>query len=94
MMVEYVEREALIAKLKEKTINTETAFINCVLIGLLKNAPTADVVEVRHGEWRYEGDYKACSLCGTFVEWNTLGTSHWKYCPFCGAKMDGKGEGA
>lgn len=44
------------------------------------------------GEWRYDGKFKACSLCGTFVEWNTLGTSHWKYCPHCGAKMKSKKE--
>lgn len=47
--------------------------------------PAADIAEVKHGEWNYEGEYKVCSLCGTFVEWDTLGAN---YCPYCGAKMD------
>ena len=65
--------------------------------------PTADVVEVRHGEWemrmynehcscgksrkvaRYE-----CSVCKRIADMQPYGLS---YCPNCGAKMDGKGEG-
>ena len=53
---------------------------------------SADVVEVRHGKW-YKGDmptyggYK-CSFC----ELNTVEYNK-PYCPNCGAKMDGKGEG-
>jgi hypothetical protein len=55
--------------------------------------PTADVVEVRHGEWGDTGiedldliysGYK-CSECGEIV----CGTA-FPYCPYCGAKMDGK----
>jgi hypothetical protein len=56
--------------------------------------PAADVVEVRHGEWEGgmftdEVYYKEqCSICG---EWSyDCGGS---YCPYCGSKMDGKGEG-
>ena len=47
----------------------------------LKSAPTADVTEVRHGEWLLDG---RCSEC---LE-NPL-TTHRTYCPNCGAKMDG-----
>ena len=57
-------------------------------------APTADVAEVRHGEWLLKhvghGHYWECSVCHTnpciYVTKDT------KYCPNCGAKMDGKGE--
>ena len=93
---EYIEREALLKEL-ELLAKYEYGERRQGILGVcatIRNKSTADVVEVRHGEWRYEGNYKACSLCGTFVEWNTLGTSHWKYCPYCGAKMDGKGENA
>lgn len=58
--------------------------------------PTADVVEVKHGEWIEEtyidekrSDFK-CSVCefdDTFYR-NLM--SFYKYCPYCGAKMDGK----
>lgn len=61
---------------------------------MLKNAPTADVEEVKHGEWIEQHDPNDdplfrrkwfCSVCG---EWQTYGIS--KRCPECGAKMDGK----
>lgn len=59
---------------------------------------TADVVEVRHGRWVDNGDRDSngvpkpfaisCSVCGS-----SAGTSWMQYCPNCGARMDGKGEG-
>ncbi len=52
--------------------------------------PTADVVEVRHGEWIHHrlsnGDIWDCSEC------KTLGSPQWNWCPICGAKMDGEGD--
>ena len=57
----------------------------------VKALPTADAVEVVHGHWCWEGKFKACSQCGSYIEWDeTLGANFWKYCPHCGAKMDGK----
>ena len=57
----------------------------------IKDVPTADVVEVRHGEWK-QGDMPIygghkCSVCGE----NTL---HYQatFCPNCGAKMDKREE--
>ena len=64
-----------------------------------KEAPTADVVEVRHGEWvdKFNRNRMAtqsfCSVCG---ERSGIGgiesNRHKPYCPNCGAKMDGKGD--
>ena len=55
---------------------------------LVKAEPTADVVEVKHGEWVWDKRYSdyTCNLCGN---WD-LETPN--YCPNCGAKMDGKGD--
>ena len=56
---------------------------------LIKNAPTADVAPVVHGEWVFHGlDHNdmpivKCSVCGR----KQFGGS--KYCASCGAKMDG-----
>lgn len=61
---------------------------------LIRNAPTADVEEAKHGEWKEIIDEKEvlffrqkfyCSACG---EWNTYGMT--AYCPKCGARMEGK----
>ena len=68
--------------------------------------PTVDVEEVKHGEWRrnepnpeqmkefhkiglgaaiaLSSIFWTCSCCGTW------GTPRYKFCPNCGAKMDGE----
>ena len=63
---------------------------------VLNDAPTADVVEVRHGRWVDNH----CSLCGITSIDDRLYKSldicppkcdyYMKYCPECGAKMDGE----
>ena len=57
----------------------------------LEHAPTADVVEVKHGEWiEIKGEKETlgtltCSCCQYIYA-----RLHPKnYCPHCGAKMDG-----
>ena len=64
-----------------------------VPVQAIKGAPTLDYAPVRHALWKYEGHYKACSICGSFIHAEaTLGSRFWKYCPKCGAKMDGGKE--
>lgn len=61
------------------------------VINSIENAPEADVVEVKHGEWLLKhigtGHYWECSECHTnpciYVTKDT------KYCPNCGVRMDG-----
>lgn len=60
--------------------------------------PTADVVEVVHGEWEHlwdaeDGTYKGrCRTCG-FVHFFIEGhDAQYNYCPNCGARMDGEEE--
>ena len=58
----------------------------------IEREPTVDAVEVVHGRWVKNGwnDY-SCSACrGQFIGHGAFG---WKYCPNCGAKMDGDGNG-
>ena len=66
------------------------------IASIIENIPTADVVEVKHGKWlpvqytyfglkRYE-----CSECKDDEYWQKRYLEHKeKYCPNCGAKMDG-----
>lgn len=93
-MKEYIEREA--AK-KEFLHAPMTEDEKILVIRRIYAIPAADVVEVRHGRWderivdndefdKY-GFFRRrfyCSACG---DWNTHGAS--KYCPHCGARMDG-----
>lgn len=50
--------------------------------------PTADVVEVRHGEWVWKGRKKRCSRCGVECPEDKYNYMHPQYCCSCGAKMD------
>lgn len=61
----------------------------------LKSIPPAEVEEVRHGEWIWSGMGKEsppyCSECKRETKWcEDYGFIVEDYCPFCGAKMDGK----
>ena len=54
--------------------------------------PTVDAGEVVHGHWIWCGadrwnDAYACSVCGK------MAMDDGNYCPNCGAKMDGDGNG-
>lgn len=94
---EYIERGALLEQLNKKKAETGkmryTEGFNDAIMrvrSMVDSASTADVAPVVHGKWCWEGKFKACSKCGTYVEWTeTLGASFWNYCPYCGAKMDG-----
>lgn len=66
------------------------------------NAPAADVQGVKHGEWKsfnsedtLYGSYY-CSACGHEQDIGMVVslTTEFKYCPNCGAKMDGGNNNA
>lgn len=77
--------------------NYSEAIINRFKIAEILNdkIPTADVKEVKHGQWNtvldesilehYNNDVDtfACSICGIKSKRPT------NFCPFCGARMDG-----
>lgn len=103
-MPEYIEREALIDEIDGTTWYHISCQKNLVegaaceadalykatdIYNVIKSAPTADVVEVRHGEWQKRGNEKTCSQC-KFIYYSN--NDEWSYCPNCGAKMDGKGD--
>ena len=90
-MAEYIDRGALIEWLKRiRLIDLSVGRGLCRVImeddfkKAIKQMPKgiiADVTPVRHGRWLLDG---SCSECMA----NPL-TTHKKYCPNCGAKMDG-----
>ena len=99
-MVEYEDVTSLkkqIADFKKsvKSSNSDylTAYLSALsaVEGMIADLPTADVAEVKHGEWSHlGGDEWFCTKCGKVI--STEGS--WekpteKYCSECGAKMDG-----
>lgn len=58
------------------------------------NAPAVDAEAVRHGRWiaeniRKKSYLRQCSVCNKIAYFCGTGCSY-KYCPNCGAKMDGE----
>lgn len=96
-MAEYIEREALEVELNHRLnfLMGENGEYDHYTSGFdeavtrVENFPAADVAPVQHGKWLY-GDYydigDVCSEC----DWDSKMTHpSYRYCPNCGAKMDG-----
>ena len=90
MSDDLISRSALLAKMKQTSRYFAVKFD-------IEEAPTVDAVPVVHGRWIPKGyatfknkfeevqipTFFKCSECGT------VRTDKYKYCPNCGAKMDG-----
>lgn len=102
-MAEYISRDDLLNVINANVAEAHNERCSQLLEAIL-NAPTADVAEVKHGEWedlyngRYDNPLYVCSKCNCRAlrtnEKDELG--HIKCsqelspcCPHCGAKMDG-----
>lgn len=93
-MSRYIERKVVINKVNEIPAHFNSGDIRYgveIAIQAIKDTPTADVAEVRHGEWlkHYRSgttvsDGYVSSCCDM---WNERKS---QYCPHCGAKMDGE----
>ena len=102
-MAEYIEREALMRRIKEihcaecdsyHGVRCRACWVDDTL-DYIDSEPAADVAPVRHGRWVDNH----CTACGMMP----MGDEMWEicdfepprfekfmdYCPNCGAKMDG-----
>ena len=100
-MAEYIEREALMRRIKEihcaecdsyHGVRCRACWVDDTL-DYIDSEPAADVAPVRHGRWlevrekRLFGEhYFLCSNCKSR---NGL-MIPFNYCPNCGSKMDGE----
>ena len=86
VMAEYIEREAAYEDF-EKCNSENPKWTPSRVKALIARQKSADVASVRHGRWLTQVvlGQKAwdCSEC------KTLGSPCWKWCPVCGAIMDG-----
>ena len=90
---EYIEREALVERLKKEECD-------CEWLWTILDIPAADVEPVKHGHWYNRGGRFRCSVCDNKALLKDIGgTGGWSheyeqqkspYCPNCGAKMDGE----
>ena len=95
-MAEYIERDELLKDIEEERPENwtdseserqaENDFYK--YRDIVKMQTAADVVEVKHGEWI---EYQTPNIiCCSECDWGTLPCEKdFKYCPHCGAKMDG-----
>lgn len=95
-MADYIDRTtlakklALLAQRYAEQGRTEAAQDYNWAITVLMAAPTIDITPVKHGRKIEDGDigcFWLCSLCGECLPYGA------NYCPNCGAKMDGDGNG-
>ena len=78
-----------------KTSFEEDGHLSNYIEEFIDNAPTIDAEPVRNGRWVERGyacgeSEWVCTSCYN-TEWRTS-ASRLKWCPFCGAKMDGGKE--
>ena len=94
MADEYIRREDALAKAER-----DGNFCLVVPADVLEKIPAADVSKVVHGEWHLLDDCANaglyCSVCSRRVHREEFAYKKLrsKYCPHCGAKMDGGNEG-
>ena len=105
MLEGYISREAALKAANEWVNEACMAPVMRVsrLFDKLQKVPATDVAEVVYGQWEGEGDGYAdgeivldvwhCSQCGYCIDDGTDNPDCLpKYCPGCGAKMDGAAE--
>lgn len=93
---EYIERESLIEEAKHNKAVCQAIADIVDVKDIINNTPAADVAPVRHGHWISLDDYfedAECSECGDALVIGDCSFNDfcecYKYCPNCGAKMDG-----
>ena len=95
-MPTYIEKGALLMELNDTDI-FDTYNDYSMVFDTIDNFPTADVAPVRHGEWVEEDTAITCPICtrsyDTDFEIKRSVVLRFKYCPECGAKMDGDKNG-
>lgn len=88
-MAEYIDREKAELGVQGLTIvdPTVAAYAEAVLF-ILRDAPAADVAPVIHGRWN-DGICSECGFDAMYYKGESVQV-YTRYCPTCGALMDGK----
>ena len=94
-MARYIDADALKDEIQGARVIKKPQFLNAEeTLLIIDKQPTADVEEVKHGEWKHTVEkgtvfnhhFFTCSLCGA----SAFTSGYEKYCHECGAKMRGE----
>ena len=92
-MAEYIEREYAVDAVVDVYYNTPDINLSCEKFETaIFKIPAADVAPVKHARWERVIPSKSAAKWSTRVSCSnchSAGYAHHKYCPNCGAKMDG-----
>ena len=86
-MAEYIEREAAKKNAFRYLLPNGEESPMVMFVDAIDKIPAADVEPVRHGTWEVysaKDSLYMCSKCHCLPKYKT------KYCPNCGARMDGE----
>lgn len=91
-MPKYIDADALLKKFNIDDMETVNGCVPILIAReTIERAPAADVAPVVHGRW-IEDDTGIMHYCSECHKYNGSTTYMPKYCPNCGALMDGKDE--
>ena len=99
-MADYIERQAAVSRFEQLKEQADTLRDKLYLDGVLAvidTLPAENVRENVQGKW-LEPDYPICcaikcSVCGETEYLDDPDQyEHWRFCPLCGARMDGGGK--
>jgi hypothetical protein len=95
-MPRYIDADRLISRLNifNEWCKDERLKGSIFAVDVIRDEPTADVEPVKHGKWEKE---EICTNCKTNIEDLFEGEFYYsceklRFCPHCGAKMDGGDE--
>ncbi len=84
-MAEYIRRDSVLELARE--YYTPALREEAVPVKAIRNIPSADVVEVKHGKWLAIGNTGLASCkCGYITDRYSM----FNFCPNCGADMRGR----